>query len=154
VDDVIAMVGRLLGLEVGGVADALEPYELYVLLFAVLLHDAGNARTRKNHEKEPKAIIARMGSVAGVEPVERKLIASIAEAHGGRTKDGDKDTIRKVIQLDIENIGGLSVRSRLLAAALRLADELSENPQRADPQALIRPYQTPESVIHNLYCKT
>jgi HD superfamily phosphodiesterase len=105
VDDVIAMVGRLLGLEVGGVADALEPYELYVLLFAVLLHDAGNARTRKNHEKEPKAIIARMGSVAGVEPVERKLIASIAEAHGGRTKDGDKDTIRKVIQLDIENIG-------------------------------------------------
>lgn len=156
VDDVIVTAGILLGLgTANSVAESLRPYELYVLLFAILLHDAGNARQREQHEKAPKAIIAAMGALAGLEPVERRLISSIAEAHGGRTSDGDKDTIRKLITSDEEMLPDqIAVRGRLLAASLRLADELSENPRRADPQALIPPYNPPESAIHNLYCKT
>ncbi|MBF0448831.1 MAG: hypothetical protein HQL67_11575 [Magnetococcales bacterium] len=159
VDDVIEAAGHLLGDKANGttqkfIINTLTPYEIYVLLFAILLHDAGNAKRRDGHEKEPKGIIAEMGEAkSGLNPIERKLIASIAEAHGGRTKDGSKDTIPAVISSKSTSIGQLEVRSRMLAAVLRFADELAENPRRADDQALKKPYDPPESAIHNLYCK-
>lgn len=155
VDDVIDAAGRLLGYG-SNVADslfeALSPYEIYVLLFAILLHDAGNARQREEHEKQPRSIIARMGALPRLLPTELRLIAMIAEAHGGHTPEGSKDTIRNLIPEDVINIGPLSIRARMLAAVLRLADELSENPHRADPQALVEPYNPPQSAIHNVYC--
>ena len=155
VDDVIEKAGELLGW--GSKAReplfmGLHPYEVYVLLFAILLHDAGNALQRAEHEKQPKHIINAMGALSGVQAVERRLIASVAEAHGGRAPDGDKDTISKIIAKDVYNIGRLEVRARMLAAILRLADELAENPTRADPQAIRKPYNPPESAIHNVYC--
>lgn len=154
VDDVIDTAGKLLGAGIkDSLFDRLEPYETYVLLLAILLHDAGNARQRQHHEKQPKLILAAMGALPKLHSTEARLIASIAEAHGGRAPDGGKDTIAKIVQSDVVTISSLKVRARLLAAVLRLADELSENPHRADPQALVKPYSPPESVIHNLYCK-
>lgn len=42
---------------------------------------------------------------------------------------------------------------RRLAAILRLADELSENPRRADEIALKKPHTPAESFLPNFYCK-
>lgn len=155
VDDVIDMAGRLLGYDSGdtnALFYTLRPYEVYVLLFSILLHDAGNAQGREAHEKQPKAIIAATNSILRQHVTETKLIASIAEAHGGRAPDGGKDTISKIVSDEEIKIGPIGVRARLLAAVLRLADELSENHHRADPQALKQPYNPPQSAIHNLYC--
>jgi exopolyphosphatase/pppGpp-phosphohydrolase len=131
----------------------LRPYEIYVLLMAALLHDAGNARGRAAHEQRIGDIIRDFGSVGQVPPVERRLIASIARAHGGKLQDGDKDTITKVITSELAHIDNITIRPRRLAAVVRLADELSENHRRADAQALKKPYDAPQSVLHNLYCE-
>jgi len=155
VDDVIATAGLLLGHKADAsetMLDRMAPYEIYVLLIAILLHDAGNAEGRELHETRPKAIIAELANAHSFKPIERKLIASIAEAHGGRTKDGDKDTISRIVLEDVMDLNDIEIRGRMLAAVLRLADELSENDRRADPQALRKPYDPPWSAIHNLYC--
>ncbi len=156
VDDVIVAAGRMLG--EGSQAStpavsSLEPYELFVLLMAILLHDAGNASGRDGHERRAATILQELGATADLEQVEKRLISSIARAHGGRSPTGDKDTISS-LQRKVE-VMHLPVHAQRLAAVLRLADEFSENPRRADEGALRENGGAPpESVVHNLYCKT
>ena len=156
VDDVIQIAGELIGFGSGARSPLymeFEPYEVFVLLLSTLLHDAGNAAGRRGHERAPKEILLELGPIIDLESPERRLIASIAEAHGGRSPSGDRDTIETIIQQSEPKIGVAKVRARRLAALLRFADELSENPRRADPQALKEPYDPPKSAVHNLYCK-
>jgi hypothetical protein len=163
VNDVIRQAGHLVGIELDHNSRAIErmqPYEVFVFLLAILLHDAGNASRRQDHEKAPFAILNDMDSHSGLEAIERRLVASIAQAHGGRAPNGDKDTITGIIREEKFNIGNCLVHGRRLAALVRLADELSENPQRADPEAVRKTFVSnpaladpPVSVIHNLFCK-
>jgi hypothetical protein len=94
-----------------------------------------------------------MGDLSALEDVEKHLIASIAQAHGGKTEDGNKDTIPALIREDKSSFDGVHVHGRRLAALLRLADELSENSRRADEIALKPPYTPAESFLPNFYCK-
>lgn len=163
VDDVIRQAGYLIGCHDREAKDPpyrrLEPYEVFVLLYAILLHDAGTARARKGHEKEPRKVLQTLGDASGLDSIQVRLVASIARAHGGRTENGDKDTITDLISQEDSKIVNIPVRSRRLAALVRLADELSDNPHRADPDALRKGFREepnkatpPESVIQNLYC--
>lgn len=163
VDDVIKQAGFLLGIDAEVSEPAyrkLHPYEVFVLLVAILLHDAGNAAGRRGHEKAPRSILGEMHRVLRLSDLEKRLIASIAQAHGGRTKDGNKDTIGTIVAEEVARISNVKVHGRRLAAILRLADELSEVPTRADPES-VRPEfvldpakaKPPVSVIHNLFCK-
>ncbi len=157
VDDVIHTAGRLLGFESDAPSPAFEklhPYEVFALLLAILLHDAGNAIARVGHAKLPKAILEELGPIVDLQQLEKRLIALIAQAHGGATSSGNKDTIRELIDPAVPNIGQIELHARRLAAIVRFADELSENPRRADDIALIDDARIPsQSVIHNLYCK-
>lgn len=154
VDDVIKTAGDLLGYGSEAKSPALEslhPYEVFVLLLAILLHDAGNAVGREGHEKRAGAILEDLGSLVDMDSFEKRLVASIANAHGGRTLSGSKDTIAE-IRPPIAHIGSIAVRARLLAALVRLADELSENPRRAD-EIVLEQGNPPHSVVHNLFCQ-
>lgn len=156
VDDVIQVAGEMLGLGTSSgrvAADELEPYEVFVLLLAILLHDAGNAVQREGHEREPRRILDELGDLVALPDLEKRLVSSIARAHGGATPDGDKDTIGRGISPPVAPIGSVRVHARRLAALLRLADELSERPSRADQQALRHPHQAEESLLPNLYCQ-
>ena len=155
VNDVIVAAGELLGVGESDKApiDDFNPYEVFVLLFAILLHDAGNAFGRTGHEKAVGGILRDLGGILQIDAVERRLIASIAQAHGGRTERGEKDTITQVVRQENADLGHVKVRARRLAAIVRLADELSENSRRADEMAFRIPCDAEESVIHNLYCK-
>lgn len=162
VDDVIQSAGHILGVrdflepKAGSFESAvtkLEPYEVYVLLVAILLHDAGNAQGRDGHERRAFQYLNEMGAVSGSDTVEKRLIAKIARAHGGRLVRHGKDTITGGIEAAKSDIQGAKVRPRLLAAILRLADEISEGATRANEVALKKPYKSPAAVIHNLYCK-
>lgn len=139
VEDVIETVGRLVGLDAPTADvttfDLLEPYEVFVLLVAILLHDAGNAAGRKDHERRAPSIAKAIQPILGIDDTETRLIAGIAQAHGGETPSGDKDTIR-ALRSDQAKLFGVSVRQRMLAALLKLGDELSENPMRADKTVL------------------
>jgi HD superfamily phosphodiesterase len=152
IDDVIHRAGQLLGLEKPSPQpfERLEPYETFVLLYAILLHDAGNAYERAGHEARAFDILRDMGGLCPLAEVEKRLVAAIAQAHGGKTDSDDKDTIPAMVRENESSIDGIAVHGRRLAALLRLADELSENSRRADEIALEKPSK---SFLPNFYCK-
>lgn len=111
------------------VSDAdLTPYEVYVLLVAIHMHDAGNSLGRRNHELNNEQLIKSLGPMISDETLEQRIIWKIAQAHGG-TIAGDKDKISKLPVK--ETVLGQEIRSRLLAGLLRFADELADDRFRA-----------------------
>ncbi|WP_113049282.1 HD domain-containing protein [Hyphomicrobiales bacterium] len=154
VDDVIRTAGHFIG--VGQAEQSrfnrLEPFEIFVLLYAILLHDAGNAYGREKHEARPFGIMKDLGALCPLDSAQKLLVASIAQAHGGKAADNTKDTIPAAVKLEVSAIENLNVHGRRLAAVLRMADELSENTRRADEIALEDPKHP--SYLPNFYCKT
>lgn len=127
-DEVVRYAGELLLRSNSSAQFSLQPYELYALLVAIRIHDAGNIFGREEHEKKCFHIL-KTCNAGGSDPFEKKKIAGIAQAHGGKTLIGDKDTIGA---LDEKNsIGTITIRPRLLAALVRFADEICENSSRA-----------------------
>jgi len=107
----------------------LTPYEVYILLVAINLHDVGNIWGRKGHEMRALTMMRdTLGSIAGIDDVEKRHIVAIAQAHGGHI-NGDKDTISR-LEREARVLQQL-IRPQLLAAILRLADELADDRQRA-----------------------
>ena len=137
-DAVIRYAGKLLGLPVktsGNDKICIEPYEAFVLLVSILLHDAGNIYGRSGHEKRPLNIYKDMGSSLCPDVFEAKIIAHIAAAHGGEVKLSDgsysKDTISNESLYDNEPIHDIPVRQRFIAALVRFSDEICEDRSRA-----------------------
>jgi len=106
----------------------LSGYEVYLLLTAIQIHDAGNILGRNDHEKQPKKWHGQFAAHLGEDSIEQRLIFQIAEAHGGK-HNGDKDTIAQ-LPTSIP-ILGKQLRPRLIAAILRFADELADDRTRA-----------------------
>lgn len=128
-DEVVLYAGELLGVKDGSEEVKLSPYELYVLLVAIRIHDAGNIHGREEHEKKCFTVLRNCGAASGEDDAEKKIIGSIAQAHGGKTPSGDKDTIGA-----LEQTYGISrhpIRQRLIAAIVRFADEICESRRRA-----------------------
>ena len=134
-DKVIMLAGELLGLTNsdvdGSEAIGIEPYESFILLCGILLHDAGNIYGRVGHEKNAFKIFTE-ASDREADRTELKAIARIAEAHGGHTKkvEDPKDTIGALPHEETEYLGK-KYRPKLLAGILRFADEICEDRTRA-----------------------
>ncbi|MVA33953.1 HD domain-containing protein [Agrobacterium vitis] len=155
VDDVIETAGLMLGFNSDSPSPAyklLEPYEVFVLLVAILLHDAGNAFRRQGHEKKAAEILREVASAAGLSNLEHRIISTIAQAHGGKMEDGNEDTITNVITEAEPHIGKIKIHAWRLAALVRFADELSENYTRADEVAIESQATPALSRLANLYC--
>jgi len=142
-DDVISYAGKLLGIpnDYSGTEDFpinLYPYEVFILLISILLHDAGNVEGRKGHEQRTQAIFAKYDGNS--DRFERRFIADIAKAHGGKFKlpDGtkSKDTIGRLITEANSTFGSTSYRPKLIAALTRFADEICEDSRRASKHLL------------------
>lgn len=106
----------------------LSGYEVYLLLAAIQVHDAGNILGRAGHEQQLRRWETKLDLLLGDETIERRTILQIAEAHGG-SRNGNKDTISHLANQ--MTILGKSVRPRLVAAILRFADELADDTTRA-----------------------
>jgi len=102
----------------------ITPYELFILLMAIRVHDAGNIYGRERHEESCFKIIKDISSLDGYEA---KFIGDIASAHGGKIGE-DKDKISRLNE-ELVNCSA-RFRPRLLAAILRFADELCETRKR------------------------
>jgi hypothetical protein len=132
-DHVVRKAGELLGISPNACCD-LTAYELFVLLLAIRIHDAGNAYGRGGHEKRCEDILIEVYKDFPYKETERMAIALIAQAHGGENPDGDKDVISRLPEID--HIGETHIHSQRIAAIVRLADELAENNTRT-PQILL-----------------
>ncbi|MEZ0183736.1 HD domain-containing protein [Flavobacterium oncorhynchi] len=105
----------------------LSNYEIFILLVAANLHDAGHLiTTRSGHANAAKELLSRFDKNPNslLDTGERRIIGDIAKAHGGKN-----DPIGKLSPND--HISGKEIRPRLLASILRLADELAEDKTRA-----------------------
>jgi hypothetical protein len=109
----------------------LTPYEAYVLLLAIHVHDIGNVLGRLSHEQNALQVLNALNLIPNQDQFEWAMITSISAAHGG-TIDGDKNKIAKTLREGAPPIFDFPVRLRFLAAILRLADELADEPSRAN----------------------
>lgn len=154
VDDVIDTAGRIMGLDQkSSETPEISAYETFVLLMAILVHDAGNAYERAGHEIKASQILKDMGEISPLDTLERRLIASIASAHGGKTDSGERDTIDDRVKQEVSEIDGRVVNARRLAALVRLADEFSERGRRADDIA-IETRKPPRAYLPNFFCRS
>jgi hypothetical protein len=125
---VIKRASELISTDTG----TLTSYEAYILLAAIQLHDIGNILGRSNHESRPQELEGRLEGLLGDDSAEKRLVRGIAEVHGG-TNNGDKDTIRHLVEEPVLN---QIVRAKFLAAILRFADELADDSQRISAFAI------------------
>ena len=132
----------------------LSPYETFILLMAIQLHDTGHLiSSRQEHAKMGKEILRKFDKSNVLSASERVHIGNIAKAHGG--KDDPIGNLENICYLSNQKI-----RPQLLASILRLADELAEDSERASNflielnegrQKGERPYLAPTSEIYHLY---
>lgn len=126
----------------------LTPYEVYLLLVAIHLHDVGNLFGRDTHELNSEDVIKRLGLLMGEHQVEKNAIFQIAQAHGGSIA-GDKDKLSDL--QSSEAVLGQPVRAQRIAAILRFADELADERSRAAGFLLQMSKINPTSEIYHKY---
>lgn len=103
----------------------LNPYELFILLIAINIHDIGHLiGSRKEHAKLGKKVLANFDKGNLLSSSEKVIIGKIAQAHGGK-----EDPIGLLERETL--ISHKTIRPQLLASILRLADELAEDSSRA-----------------------
>lgn len=128
-------------------ATPLNPLESYILLCAAHLHDVGNIKGRKNHPTNSGELIKEHHALF-YDTETRQNICDVARVHGGVSKKYGHDTFR-----EIHSDHYSPPRLWLLAAMLRMADELSENPERV-PAALLKWFQaSPKSNLAYRYAE-
>lgn len=102
----------------------LEPFECFILLTAIQIHDAGHiVNGRVGHEKNCKFFLNELNKYI-VGAVEKKVIYHIAQAHSGKD-----DPIGNLPQREL--VFNCNVRMRMLAALLRIGDEMADDVSRA-----------------------
>jgi hypothetical protein len=108
---------------------ALGPYELFLTMMAVLYHDIGLMRQRHDHADISALLVSLESNEYLVSARDRDVIQSAVASHSGH-KDIETETsgFPEVLLMGAER-----VRPKVVAALVRLADELDEDSRRADP---------------------
>lgn len=126
----------------------ISPYELFILLVAIILHDTGHLiASRADHAKAGKYLLAKFDSGNLLSTAEKAIIGNIAQAHGGK-----EDPIGKLDHT--MHLSHVNVRPQFLAALLRLGDELAEDETRASNFLLQIGALEKTSIIFHLYSKS
>lgn len=125
----------------------LTPYEVYILLCCIELHDVGNIFGRYNHENNATEIMREAKGICGTDTVEAMTIKRIAESHGGKLPTGEKDKI-SLLEEEVDTTNG-KIRQRVIASILRFSDELADDKTRANSNLLMRRIlKKPSEVFH------
>lgn len=128
-------------------ATRLNPLEAYILLCAAHLHDAANIGGRAGHPDRCGELIKENAELyCGTE--RRRDIYHVARVHGGESKKFGRDKFREIVSDNFT-----FPRLRLLAAILRMADELSENAERVPDQLVKRVEASPKSKLAYRYAQ-
>lgn len=123
----------------------ISPYELFILLMSIQLHDTGHLiASRADHARKGKELLSKFDSGNFLTTAEKKHIGDIAKAHGG------KDNPIGVLPIQ-EHLSHQLIRPQLLAALLRLGDELAEDTTRASNFLLNIGQIAETSIIFHLY---
>jgi hypothetical protein len=128
----------------------LSPFEIFILLCAIQIHDIGNRYGRETHTVSFKNDFEKNANESFItDPVLIKCIYNMAKVHGGKINK-DADTLKAANLHPKTEVLGLSVRQRLLAAILRFADELADDSTRAFDMSKMPEY----SKIYHAYSQS
>jgi len=152
-DEVVRFAGFLIETTFNQSNSSLTPYELYLLLCAIRVHDAGNIDGREDHNKRAVSILMEYGGNIKFDTTELDLIGTIAQAHGGLTIDEDKDIIGRTLP-EVTTAGGADVRPQLVAALVRFADEICEHSSRASIHHINHNSLPEENKLFHFYAKS
>jgi hypothetical protein len=109
------------------------PFEAFILLCAIQLHDIMNSVGRDGHEDHSTDILSYLEIPGLIDSMVKKAIGDIVSCHSGSFMRGtskERDKIGFTLQ-PIYPLKGEDVQMQFLAAILRLADEYSDNELRA-----------------------
>lgn len=160
-DEVVRFAGDLLGINKPNFKqneniNALKPYEIFLLLAAIRVHDTGNMFGREQHEKKCFHILKNiipLSTTLWSDP-EKKIIANIAQAHGGKRNNGDKDVISQLESKRQGTGNDGDFRPQLLASIVRFADEICELRSRASIILLEHDALPRHCQIYHVYAKS
>lgn len=153
-DEVVRYAGFILGVSESDTSEiGLDPYEIYLLLCAIRVHDAGNIDGREDHEKRAIAMLYQYGGNIAKDATEALLIGRIADAHGGETMAGSKDTIAELEPDDLP-VAAITCRPRQVAALVRFADEVCEHSSRAARHHLNQGTLPAENKLFHIYAQS
>ncbi|GAA5125712.1 hypothetical protein JIN84_14555 [Luteolibacter yonseiensis] len=146
ISDLIKSLDKL-SKETSGQSDTpITVLEAYILLCAAHVHDAANVLKREGHPERCNEVIIKYKELFISSACQQ--IYDVARVHGGRHPDFGKDTFRS---LNVDSIK--PPRLLLLAAFLRLGDELSENEERV-PQPVVAHHEISDrSKLAHAYAK-
>ena len=133
---------------VAGAPVNLSPKEVYYLLTAIHLHDIGNLYGRTDHVNDLNKVLPELESLINLDAINIRYIKQIAQAHGGKLPNGDKDKIQ-ILPESMSTLEG-NIRMQLLASILRLADELADDKYRCNA-ILLKKGELGESEIFHAY---
>lgn len=131
----------------------ISPYELFLLLCAIQVHDIGNIHGRSNHEANMDAILLEHCQPIIIDSIELRYIRAIAKVHSGKINDS-LDTIGQSNLKRLDTYRDSKIRPQLLAALLRFADELADDFTRANYAALQTDIISPYSKICHCYSQS
>jgi hypothetical protein len=131
----------------------ITPFEGFILLSAIQLHDIGNIFGRDGHEKNIKRTTIDLVRNAIPDTVTQNSIYCIAKVHGGNI-NGSKDTFDMSALRTNRLLFDMQVRETLLASLLRFADELADDYTRADEVALQNDTLPQNSMLYHQYSKS
>lgn len=149
-DEVVRYAGCLIEPTFGkGDDGVIEPYDLYLLLSAIRLHDAGNIDGREEHERRVYSLLKEAGAAVCPDDYEARLIAEIAQSHGGKTDSGDLDTIGSLSESG--GFGPIGCNLKEVAALVRFSDEVCEHHTRASIHHIQAGTLPPANKLFHLY---
>src|SRR5574341_111361 len=132
--------------------EKLTAMELYVLCTAILFHDVGNLEGREGHNRKISEIYKHVRGGDQTFDPEKRAILQISGAHSGYSKDKTKDTIKDLDEYT--HVYANPIRAKLVAAILRLADELAEGPHRTSLYIQNHPNSKYKSPKHHQYASS
>jgi hypothetical protein len=108
----------------------LSVYELFLAMMSILYHDIGLLQKRQGHADISKALLEGDTNDAYIiNPIDKEIIAAAVVSHSS-----SKDIAKESSSFSPEEIiGNHRARPMVIAALVRLADELDEDYRRADP---------------------
>lgn len=154
-DDVIKYANMLLANpkrdRENGFLAGFSPFEIYVLLMAIRVHDVGNICGRDLHETRCFEVLQEISDISD-DSFEINKIAMIAQAHGGTHHSFGQDTIGALP--DVDNVGDCRLHMKALAAITRFADEICETSRRASKFLLQKDELPEQSQIFHQYANS
>ena len=111
----------------------ISPFETFILLVAIQIHDVMNSDGRDEHENRATDIFSILNIGGIIDSVIKRAISDVVASHSGSFTRGTEKERDKISYLlpSIYPLKGEKIKMRFLAAILRLADEYADNENRA-----------------------